>query len=331
MPTINSAVLSLLDWAKRLDPDGKTARIAELLQQLNQVVEDVHWEEGNLPTGHMTTIRTGLPTVYWRMINQGVPPSKSHTAQVTEQAAIMESRSQIDKALAELGGEVGKARLKEAMAFVEAMTQEFAQTLFYGNSGLTPEEFTGLAPRYSAISGAANASHVLSAGGSGSDNTSIWLVVWGPSTVFGIFPRGSAVGLVHEDLGLGDAFDASGNRFRAYMDRWEWRCGLVVADWRYTVRICNIDVSNLVGESSAADLFKLMIKATHRIPNLSVGRPVFYMNRSVFQMLDIQARTAVLQGGQLRYDVVDGKRITLFREIPVRICDQILETEAVVS
>jgi hypothetical protein len=127
------------------------------------------------------------------------------------------------------------------------MNQTMAQTLFYGNTAVNPERFMGLAPRFSAISGADNAQNIIDAGGTGSDNTSVWLVVWGTNTVFGIYPKGSKAGLFHEDLGLIDAFDANNNRYRAYADRWQWKCGLHVKDWRYVVRICNIDVSDLVG------------------------------------------------------------------------------------
>jgi hypothetical protein len=116
---------------------------------------------------------------------------------------------------------------------------------------------------------------------------------------------------------------------KALVDRWQWKCGLAVRDWRYAVRICNIDVSNLVAESSAADLTKLMIRAIHRIPSLGLGKPTFYVNRTVRQMLDIQALNKA--SSQITVDNFSGKLITKFRGIPVETCDQILETEAAVS
>ena len=335
MATIGTTTLSLNDWAKRIDPNGKTPMIAELLSQHNEILTDMQWLEGNLPTGHRTTVRTGLPTVAWRLLNGGVATSKSTTAQLDEQCGMLEAWSEVDRDLAELNGNVSAFRLSEASAFIEAMNQEMAQTLFYGNSGTAPEEFTGLAPRYSAISGANNGSHVLTGSGSGSDNSSVWLVVWGPQTVHGIYPKGSTAGLMHEDLGLSVIESAggigTGTRMRAYRDHWQWKCGIALRDWRYAVRICNIDISNLVAKSSAADLIELMIKAIHRIPALTMGKPVFYMNRTVFQMLDIQRRDDVISGGGLTYENVDGVSTALFRGIPVRKCDALLETEATIS
>jgi hypothetical protein len=223
--------------------------------------------------------------------------------------------------------------MSEAGAFVEAMSQEMASTVFYGNSGLAPEEFTGLAIRYSATS-AANGQNIITGSGAGADNSSIWLVCWGQQTVHGIFPKGSKAGLQHEDLGLVTVETSSGiagSRMRAYQDHWQWKCGVALKDWRFAVRIPNIDISNLVAKSSAADLIELMIKAIHRIPNLQMGKAAFYMNRSCFQMLDIQRRDDVISGGGLSYENVDGKQLASFRGLPVRVCDALIETEAVVS
>ena len=329
---LSTGALTLLDWAKRLDPNGSVPGIVELLGQTNEILDDAMWMKGNLPTGHRITVRTGLPTVYWRMMNQGIAPSKSTTAQVDEATAMLEAWSSVDKDLAELNGNVNAFRLSEARAYIEAMNQEMAGTLFYGNSGTSPEEFTGLAPRYSSLS-AGNADNVISAGGSGSDNYSIWLIVWGDNTAFMTFPKGSTAGLVHENLGLQTVTvtqGVGGTLLRAYQDRWQWKCGFVLKDWRYVVRICNIDVSDLVGITSAPALQYYMTKATYRVPNIRAGKAAFYMNRTTAEYLDHQRRADVESGGQLSYEVVDGKSVMMFRKIPIRICDQLVtETTAV--
>jgi len=332
MATIGANALTLADWAKRLDPQGKVPSIVELLAQSNEILQDMLWVEGNLPTGHRTTVRTGLPTVAWRLLNSGVQPSKSTTAQIDDQCGMLEAWSEVDKDLALLNGNTPAFRLSEAQAFIEAMNQEMASTLFYGNSGLAAEEFTGLSVRYSDPA-ATNGQNVLDAGGSGSDNTSVWLICWGANTVHGIFPKGSKAGLIHEDHGevtVETTAGIAGQRMRAYQDQWQWKCGVAVRDWRYAVRIGSIDVSNLVAKSSAADLTELMIKAYHRIPTMGMGKCAFYMNRTVKQMLDIQRRDDVQSGGSLVYNDVDGKLIPSFRGIPVRTVDAILETEALV-
>jgi hypothetical protein len=338
MATLSTSALTLADWAKRLDPNGVVPTIVELLAQTNEILNDMLFVEGNLPTGHRTTVRTGLPTVYWRLLNQGVMPSKSTTAQVDEQAGILEAYSEVDKDLAELNGNVAQFRLSEARAFLEAMNQEMAQTVFYGNAGLAPEEFTGLSARYSSLSASvANSQNIVSGGGSGGDCSSAWLIVWGENSVHGIFPKGSKAGLVHEDRKEQMIQSSGGQRMIALVDRFQWKAGLAVRDWRYAVRIANIDIGDLVAgtgtqtATSATRLINLFTKAVHRIPNANMGRAAFYANRTVLEYLDMQARADVSAGGGLTYENVDGKRVATFRGIPIRPCDALLETEATVA
>lgn len=330
---VGATVTTLLDIAKRLDPDGKVPRIVELLNMTNEILLDMNWTEGNLPTGHRTTMRTGLPAVFWRLLNNGVVPSKSVTAQIDEQCGLLEAWSEVDKALAELNGNIGAFRLSEAAAFIEAMNQEFASVLFYGNSGLNPEKFTGLSVRYSSKSGG-NAQNIIDGGGVGSDNTSVWLLVWGENTLTGIYPKGSTAGLQSNDFGEQTVQFNTGvgtSRMRALQEQFVWKCGIALKDWRYAVRIPNIDVSNLVAESTPTDLTNKMIRAVARIPTFGAGRAAFYMNRTVFEMLDIQRRDDVRTGGQLKYADVDGVSTPVFRGIPIRRSDSLLLTEAQVT
>lgn len=348
MTTLSTGSLTLLDWAKRLDPDGTTATIAELLSQSNDILEDAVFVEGNLPTGHRVTVRTGLPTVYWRQLNAGVPPSKSTTAQVDEPAAMLEAYSEVDKDLATLNGNTAEFRLSEDAAFLEAMNQAQADTLFYGNLGTDPKAYTGLATRYGAISGAGNGQNVLTGSGQNSVNTSIYLVGWGKNSVFCTFPKGSKAGLQATDLGEQTVIDGSGGRYQALRTHYQWKNGLVVKDWRYVVRVANVDSTNLVAESSAANLVKLMTKALWRLPSWNGIRPVFYANRTIYEMLMIQALNASGGGGGATGAIANSiagsmsvrdaltqfgstQKTLMFMGFPLRICDQLLNTEGVIS
>jgi hypothetical protein len=211
------------------------------------------------------------------------------------------------------------------------MNQAQTSTMLYGNPSTDPRQYLGLAARYGAISGAGNAANIIDAGGTASNNTSIYLVVWGENTVFCTFPKGSKAGLIHEDQGILTVYDGNNNPFQAYQTHYQWKNGLVVKDWRYVVRIANINTANLVAESSAADLVKLMSRALDRIPNFGMGRAVFYMNRTVYSMLRIQA----LNKSQNAIDVQQGlnqfgtpQSWTQFEGVPLRRVDQILNTEA---
>jgi hypothetical protein len=248
---------------------------------------------------------------------------------------MLEAYAEIDKALADLNGNTAAFRASEDRAFIEAMNQKFSQTLFYGNEGTEPEAFTGFAPRFNTKSGATNGENVLMGDGSasGNDQTSIWLVVWGPNTVHGIYPKGSIGGLHMEDKGqvTVESIDNAGGRMEAYRTHYRWDGGLVVRDWRYVVRIANVDTSALTKNASAGtDLIDLMTQSLEMVPSLAMGRPVFYCNRTVKSFLRRQIANKVA-ASTLTSEMVAGKHVTMFDGIPVRRCDQILSTESVIS
>lgn len=317
--------LTLADWGKRVDQNGKIDKITELLSQTNPILQDMLIVEGNLPTGHRTTVRSGLPSATWRLLNYGVQPSKSTTVQITDSIGMLESYAEVDKSLADLNGNTSEFRLSEDRAFIEAMNQQMAQTLFYGDTSVNPQQFMGLSSRYSSKT-AGNGQNIIDAGGTGTDNTSIWLVVWGENTVHGIFPKGQKAGLHMEDKGQQTLRDANNNPYEGYRTHYKWDNGLSLRDWRYVVRIANIDVSDLSVPGTAANIVSLMVKALHRIPNRGMGKPVFYMNRTIGQALDLQS----LDKASLALSVkeTEGEWWTSFRGVPIREIDAILETEA---
>ena len=339
MATLSTSNLTLADWAKRSDPDGRVPIVAELLSQSNEILDDCVFKEGNLPTGERVVIRTGLPGVYWRALNQGIPSTKSTTAQIDEACGILEARSEVDKDLAMLNGNTAQFRLSEDTAFLEAMNQTQAETLFYGNPGTDPKKFLGLAPRYSSLS-ADNAVNILNGGGSGSDNASVYLVVWGDNTVYCPFPKGSKAGLTHEDLGEQTVYNSDGTRLQAFATRYQWKNGLVVKDWRYVVRICNVDVSDLLGvtgtqaNTAATSLVKLMARALYRIPNMAMGRAAFYMNRTVhsgmaISALDKSQSVLSIQEGLSQFG--SAQSYLSFLGVPLRRVDALLNTESAVA
>ncbi len=174
MATLADTHPTLLDVSKRLDPNGKVDKIVEILAQTNEILADAVYIEGNLPTGHRSTIRTGLPAPTWRKLYGGVQPTKSRTAQVTDNAGMMEAYAEVDKALADLNGNTAAFRLSEDTAHIEGMSQDLASSIFYADEDVTPEKFTGFAARYSSLS-AENGQNInaSAADGSNSTNTSI--------------------------------------------------------------------------------------------------------------------------------------------------------------
>jgi hypothetical protein len=334
-----------------------------LLSQSNEFLNFMTWKEGNLATGHKDAVEAGLPTSTLRRFYQGIAPSKGDVAIVEDVCAMREQRAEVDKDLAELGGNVAQYRTNQAMRFYEAMSQDMAQDFIYGDTATNKDGILGLTPRYNAIAPVNGvtfntAKNIIDAGGRGSDNTSIWLVVWGDETATGIFPKGSTAGIQHDDLGIYDAFDSLQRRFRAYGEWWQVKYGLHIKDWRYVVRIANISTTDLIGQSgtqaitAATWINKLMIKALARIPSMGMGSPTFLASRTVKEMLSVGAldksqnalsfEDAVNQFGTVTAGSVGGGAMpntgsrlsggTLkFMGVPVLTVDKLLSTEATVS
>ncbi len=341
MAVIGNTALTLADWAKRTD-DGRIQIIVDLLSQSNQMMDDMLWMESNKTTSHLTTVRTGLPQGTWRMLYQGVQPTKSTTAQITENCGNLEAFSEVDKDLADLNGNSAEFRLSEDASFFEGMTQQMQGAFLYSNSLSTPAQIMGFAPRYSTIAGAATGTNIIDMGGVGSTNTSIWVVGWGPNSVFAMFPRGKIAGLQHEDMGSEVKVLADGSLMRVYRSHFKWEAGLVVRDWRFIVRLANIDVTLLNG-GSAANLINGLVSAVHRMPVAPAGaridtsptRPsgvvgasrfAIYCNRQVAAALDRQAMNK--SNLYLNLGQFGGQEVMMFRGIPIRVVDQILNTEA---
>lgn len=344
----SSRCLTLADHASRYQ-DGSIADVVELLGQTNHILTDMLWREGNLTSGHKTTVRTGLPKATWRKLNYGVPLSKSTTATITDTCGMLEVYSRIDAALADLEDDKEGFLLSENSAFIEGMSQQMASTLFYGNEKNEPAEFTGIIPRYNTldVKKAASAVNVVDGGGTGSTNTSIILACWGPTTGFGIFPKGSTAGLKVRNVTTdAPVQDDNGDFYQAIQSHYKWDCGLTIRDWRYFVRIANIDVQALNTEK-AANLLTLMLAAMGKPPTLpaaasniqsyengnngtmnaklSFGRPAFYCNRTIATALRNQAMNK--QNVLLTLDQFAGMPITRFSGIPIQVSDALLETE----
>lgn len=326
MAVLATTNLTLADLSKRKDTNGKIAKIIEILGATNEILDDMPWMAANDGSGHKTTIRSGLPTGTWRLLNYGVQPEKSTTVQVRDGTGMLESYSEVDKALVDMSDDKPAFLLSESKAFLEGMTQNMATTVIYGDSSVFPERFTGLAPRFNSLS-AENGQNIIDAGGTGSNNTSIWLICWDESIIHGIYPKGTTGGLKQEPTKQETLFDAAGGRYEGYRTHFLWYCGLTVRDWRYIVRIANIDRPALTkNAATGADLIDLMVQAIELLPNTRMGRAVFYVNRNVRSFLrrQIVNKTNVW----LNMEEVAGRKVMTFDGIPVKRVDAILNTEA---
>jgi hypothetical protein len=98
---------------------------------------------------------------------------------------------------------------------------------------------------------------------------------------------------------------------------------MVVRDWRYVARLCNIDTGDW---PDPGDMLKYLVQLIGRVPNIRMGKPALYMSQSVKDMLDVAAMSKSNVFIQVSEDPF-GLPVTKFRGIPLRRVDTILNTE----
>lgn len=350
MATIGASYLNLIDLMRAEGERGEQiAEIAEVLNTLSPVVRNAFTVEANQGTRHKHSIRTGLPSVTWGRLYQGIPQSKSGRTMVEDTTGFVEGLSSVDERLLEISRNPALLRDQEGKSFLEAMVQEAETGVFYHDVVTTPEKFKGLAARYNATTGGAASDagrQIVKAGGAGSDNTSIWFVTWGDRATHLIHPTGTMAGINREDMGRQRVLDANNLPYYVKEEMFRWHLGLSVRDWRYNARVANIDVSDMIAGS--VDLYKFMRQAFYKLQGVystaikngngslnanasSEMRTVIYMNRGVLEALDATGTNSSNGALMLKPMELEGRMVQSYRGIPIEVTDAILNTESVVA
>lgn len=312
--------LTLVELAKRTN-NGNLLTIAEVMDETNEILTDAVWQESNQLTSNIITRRHSLPSGSWRKFNAGVDTESSGTNQVIEAIGMLESYSEVDKKLVDIAPNSKQFRSDEDIGFVEGMNQNLADTIIYGNMGTHPERFYGALTRYNDLA----CSNVFSAGGSGSDLTSVLVIQWGVRRVFLTYPKNSkSVGIQARDLGEHTATDSSSKKYQVYRTHFSIDVGLCIRDERCVQRQCNIESAGSSNNFSDDKLIEML----NNLPYKGAGA-VIYCNTTVKTQMDIDAKDKT----NVNYTSKDawGVPTTHFRGVPVRQVDAILNTESAVT
>jgi hypothetical protein len=338
MATLNSQFPTLVDLAEM--PESKSVKdVINLLAQFNPILSDAPSIEANDGSAHKTTVLTGLPSVIWGRLYQGVPATKGTRQTIKDTMGYMKTACEVDADLVDVfekAEEKADMRLSEAEVHLEALAQEAATSIFYADIKTEPDKFMGFAPRFSDLS-ADNGKQIIDGGGAGSDNTSIWFITWDKSASHLLRPKGVSLGVDRKDAGSEYyAQDSSGNKYRAYREDFKWHIGLTVRNWQYVSRVANIDVSDLtVDASSGADVINLMTEAyyAHKGRRLMKGKTIIYANTTIVKYLDYQVRYKTGQNLFLTYGQQgpNAKEVLMFRGLPIHESDALLNSEEPVS
>jgi hypothetical protein len=261
---------------------------------------------------------------------------------VTDTTGFVEGLSTVDQRLLDIAKDPGALRMAEGEAFLESMRQEGESQFFYGDTITTPEKIKGMTARYNALTTGNAATNIVDAGGTGSDNTSAWIITWSENATHLIHPGGTKAGIDRQDKGDQRVLDANGAAYYVKEELFRWHLGVAVRDWRLNVRVANIDVSDLI--AGTVDIYKYLRQGFYKLPavyatnmrdmtggineNASVeGRTVIYMNRTVLQSLDAAGTNASNGALMLKPMELEGRVVQSYRGIPIEPTDAILNTE----
>jgi hypothetical protein len=346
---------TLIDVAKEYDAVGRKLPFVAALSQANAITRVMPFEMGNQPRGHMVSVETYSSLPSTRAMNQGITPTFGKSMQIVEQMSEMADVFEVDSSVAESMGDPNVYRLRQVQARIRAMGRKFAYLVFYGNQASVPTDFNGLAMRYNSLSTstAKNAINVIDCGGTtGSGQTSIWFLGFGPMALTGIHPSYGVAGFQHKDWGLQilpnatDSTGGSNGRLEIYRDTFKWQGGIALVDWRHCQRLCNVDVADIKSASPATDLTFFMDRAIARIPfatneppeaGVIQTNPAYWwvLNRTVREALGHQLKKVVIAGAGIRTDNVRESQVYMheyeYSGYPIGIVDQLVNTEAVVS
>lgn len=335
MAALSTALPTMLDLAKMLDPDGKTlAQIVPILNQVNDIYPKIRWAPANGTWSHRTTYDTSIPRPTWSKINGSITPNKATFGQSTDGLGEMQAYSHVDVALAEASGNVNQYRMIRDARHMQGAVHEFMETMFYGNADLVPEEFTGLAPRYAAGGTSSlkteTGENVLSGGGS-SNLTSVWVIALGGMFpgMHGIYRPSTQAGIKMTNKDVQTISIGDGSYAERYVTHLRFSAGITVPDWRNCVRIANIDYTALTkNAASGADLVDLIMQALELLGN-GAEDVVILGNRTISSFLRRQMRNT-LANSTLNYDTVAGKKVMTVGDTPFYRCDSLLNSESAV-
>ena len=317
---------SLVEQAKRIDPDGDQARIAEVLnRKMGGILSEAPWMPSNDTWTNKTTRRASLPTGSRRRLNQRIAASVSRTTEIMDVMENLEDYADVDAAIVDSMPSPAMFRSGEVDAFTEGLGQTIVSDILYGDSDADPDSMHGLSARMEALDGR----FVIGEGGTGSDVTSIYIVNWDPNSCHLIYPKNMSanLGIQHTDKGQITSETTAG-LMEIYRDHFVIKCGMVVRDPRAIARLANIEsagASNTFDEDNLIALLNNM--------NTGPGTRI-YCNETILTQMQIRLKDKnnvnyTADGG----DGLSGMPPIRFNGVPIRKIDReiLVNTEAAIS
>lgn len=336
MATIDNNKYSLAHVMGAATSDGAMIELADVISQQNELIPRIPFFPSNMPFENKSRRNVTQFEPSARVANEGAVVGVNEHEQVTDTLIRFETEIAVDE-LALKGINDPSMWFTEqveetAMGFGKKVADQFIDGDFAADPG---KEFNGLRLRSNSLPTVATDTsdrfyNVIAGGGSGADNTSIYLVGLGKRGVHGIYFKNGQAGLQINRKGRQRVLDASGNPYWAETAQMLWDCGLVATQHRKYGRICNIDNSALtLDAASGANISQLMIQLVNHVVMDPSLQYVWLANNKIKTYFHTQrdAKSNV----QIGWEEDNGIKSPTFAGFPILRMDTIGIADALVS
>jgi hypothetical protein len=329
-----------------LDANAKFIKAAEVLDRACPLISYLPMVPSNQILSNVAVRADSIPVPGTRRFNTGVQPTAAKDTPINDPMALFEAYSEVDFELYRIHNQPDMWRMQQDMRHIEGFKQLLESLLFYGNLANDPGQFNGLATRFNNLESYPNGDtswqpNVWNNGGTSTQSlTSAWFLELGPMKVYGIYPPNTPGGLNIENLGqrTKETPNATGGgpqlpyMYEVLRTHFTWRIGLQVNDERCVQRVANINSTPLSSNNFDENLF---IEARDQLPNRGEAPgTVLLMNRNMCSQVDIRSVSQKLNAYTFfnsKETDVFGRSVTRFQNIPILMCEKILNTETLVS
>ena len=318
---------------------------ARVLDRMCPLIRYLPMIPSNQILSNIATRTDSIPVPGTRRFNTGVQPTAAKNTPLSDPMALFEAYSEVDKELWKIQNDPNMWRQDQDLNHVEGFKQLMESLLFYGNLSQDPGSFNGLSTRFNNLESYPNGDlswvpNVWNNGATSGSCTSAWFLELGQMKVYGIYPPNTPAGLNIEDLGemTKEQPSATGGgpmlnyMYQVLRTHLTWRMGIQINDERCAQRIANINSVALSSNNFDENVF---IEAKNQLPGSGEAPgTVLLMNRQLKTQVDIRAVSQKLNAYTMfsanEVDVF-GRSVTKFQNIPILMCEKLLNTETVVT
>ena len=324
--------VSWLDIWKTENTDGTMLTMANELVENNALLAHAVWVKANSKTQHKDGRVAYLPTSSTKRAGDGTAPTAGGHEQFIEETKVRETWIEIEDEVLQKASNPEAYMSRQCMLALQGIQQDAVQEWIYGSRNTDPDSINGLALRMPSLQADRKLGKVVSAGGSGGANSSLWGIKWGVDDgVYFIYPEDHPMaGVDMEVFPAENKRDSNGKLMRVVTARIQWAYGIAVKNRRAIFRLANIDAS-ITPANWILNVENKLVELFNDCPADGAGFRL-YANNFCKTQFDIRTKDKgnVWMNTKDPYGQND-RATTMFGQNPIHKVERLIATEANVS